>query len=279
MQDQIKSVLKKYTKHDYVHLMSKGDSAVFAALYMAKKYYTEKDGNPTRTIVLIQDQGGWLTYKDYAKDLELNSVELKTNDGIIDLNDLRSKVQEKVACIIYTNPTGYCADQPSEDIYDICKNKCLVIMDCSGSIGTDYCNGNHADIIMSSFGRWKPVNVKYGGFISFKNEDILTKGRDVFSLTTYDDDYSEQILKKLENVQERYKLFETHRKKILEDLKDLKIVHPKKWGINVIVKFNSESEKKLIVDYCKENKYEFTLCPRYIRINSNAISIEVKRLE
>ena len=37
--------------------------------------------------------------------------------------------------------------------------------------------------------------------------------------------------------------------------------------------------KQRIIDYCNENNLEFTECPRYIRINEPAISIEVKRLE
>ena len=41
---------------------------------------------------------------------------------------------------------------------------------------------------------------------------------------------------------------------------------------------NNDEEKDKIIKYCKENNYEYTLCPRYIRVNENAVSIEVKRL-
>ncbi|MBI4141867.1 hypothetical protein HY484_03010, partial [Candidatus Woesearchaeota archaeon] len=43
------------------------------------------------------------------------------------------------------------------------------------------------------------------------------------------------------------------------------------------VKFNNEQEKQQLIDYCNKNKYEYTLCPRYIRVMDNAISIEVKK--
>ena len=42
---------------------------------------------------------------------------------------------------------------------------------------------------------------------------------------------------------------------------------------------NDFVEKEAITMYCESNGYEFTECPRYIRIIEPAISIEVKRLE
>ena len=59
-------------------------------------------------------------------------------------------------------------------------------------------------------------------------------------------------------------------------LKDFDIIQSN--GINVIVKFNNAEEKLKLIDYCKLYGYEFTLCPRYIRVLEDAISIEVKRL-
>jgi len=48
--------------------------------------------------------------------------------------------------------------------------------------------------------------------------------------------------------------------------------------INVIIKFDDEEVKQRIIEYCKENNLEYTVCPRYIRVNENAVSIELKRL-
>ena len=48
-------------------------------------------------------------------------------------------------------------------------------------------------------------------------------------------------------------------------------------GHNVIVKFNTDEEKEKIINYCDKNELEYTLCPRYIRVEENAVSIEVKR--
>ncbi|MFH1316299.1 MAG: hypothetical protein ABII01_02170 [Candidatus Woesearchaeota archaeon] len=274
------SKLKRFTNHDIIKLTPKGDSAIFAAFYLAKKFYLDKDMHMTRKVVLIPDQGGWLSYKDLPGNLGFSIIEVKTRDGIIDTDDLNKKIDiHNPACFIYTNPAGYFADQPAEEIHDICKKKCLTIMDCSGSVGTSMCNGDYADMIVASFGRWKPINLKYGGFISIKNQDIYQKGSDVFQTIKFDEDYLPRLLEKIDQLPERYAFFEKHRRKILNDLKEFKIIYPKKKGINVIVKFSSEPEKNLIIKYCKDNNYEYTICPRYIRINQNAVSIEVKRLE
>ena len=66
--------------------------------------------------------------------------------------------------------------------------------------------------------------------------------------------------------------------KVKKDLANFEIIHRQLEGINVVVKFNSIDEKKKVIGYCKENEYEYTECPRYIRVLTDAISIEVKRL-
>ena len=80
------------------------------------------------------------------------------------------------------------------------------------------------------------------------------------------------------DLEKRLFLLKKLTEKIKKDLGKFDIIHKDKKGINVVVKFKDENEKKKIVDYCRDNDYEYTECPRYIRVNCNAISIEVKRL-
>jgi hypothetical protein len=68
-------------------------------------------------------------------------------------------------------------------------------------------------------------------------------------------------------------------KKVKNDLRSFNIIHRDKNGINVIVGFKDQKEKESIINYCGSNGYEFTECPRYIRVNADAISIEIKRLK
>ena len=58
MQEKVISKIKQITKHKYAKIVNCGNSAIFAALYVAKKI------NP-KPFVLIPDQGGWISYKTY----------------------------------------------------------------------------------------------------------------------------------------------------------------------------------------------------------------------
>ncbi len=84
--------------------------------------------------------------------------------------------------------------------------------------------------------------------------------------------------KTLDKLGARYGKLFTEVGKIKQDLGKMKILHKDKKGINVVIMYRNDKDKQKIIDYCKKNKYEFTECPRYIRVNANAISIEVKRM-
>ena len=160
-----------------------------------------------------------------------------------------------------------------EEIYKICKAKgCLLINDVSGTLGTEH--SKTGDLIISSFGKWKPINLEYGGFIATSDDKFYED----FNASYFDEHNYDDLLEKIDLLPERLKMFDEKRRQILEDLESFEIIHKDKLGINVIIKFNEDEVKDRIIDYCKENKFEFTECPRYIRINDNAISIEIKRL-
>lgn len=269
MHTSILQKLTTYTKCKFIHLTQSGDQAIMLAIEAVKKI-------SSKLKFLVPDQGGWLSYIKYPKKLNFEVIQVKTDCGIIDLDDLREKLNNSSA-LIYQNPAGYFAEQPTKQIYEICKNKCLVIEDITGSIGDlELCDYLDADFLVCSFGKWKPINLGYGGFISTNNEEYFSKiDKD---LAKFDEKYLPELLGQLENLNERMKKFYELNKKIKDDLKNIEIIHREKKGINVIVKYKEEIEKEKIIKYCQENKLEFTLCPRYIRVNEKAISIEVKRL-
>jgi hypothetical protein len=275
MKQKIIGLLKEYTNHNIIELTSRGNTAIFAALYIARKWFLD-NGEIKKKIVLYPDQGGWISFYKYPGMLELESKKIKTDYGVIDLNYLKNIIKKgNVDALIYSTPAGYFAHQPIKEIYNICKDNCLVILDITGSIGTKL--GNYADLMVASFGKWKPINMGYGGFVSIKNKDVYEKAREIFNTTSFDEKYIPLLLKKLEELPKRYELFNKINEKIKDELKDFDIIHRNKKGINVIVKFKDEKEK--IINYCKNNNLEFTLCPRYIRVDEKAVSIEVKRLE
>lgn len=271
MKNKAIELLKQYTKHEHLKLLPSGDSAIFLSLFLSKQINR-------KAFMLIPDQGGWLTYENYARMLGFEIVRIKTNAGVIDVKDLKEDV-EKGSAFIYQNPAGYFAAQPIDQIYNICKKVgCLVILDVTGCIGDEeMCNGDYADFIVGSFGKRKPVNHGYGGFLSTKKIGFA-KYREMVAMFQTNFNYK-RLYNKLKNVKKRLEFFYNLCEKVKKDLKDFDIIHRNKKGINVIVRFKAEIEKKALIDYCEKNNYEYTICPRYIRVMEDAVSIEIKRLE
>jgi hypothetical protein len=271
MKNKVLDLLKKYTNHEHIRLLPSGDSAIFLSLFLSKKINR-------KAFMLVPDQGGWLTYENYSRMLNFEIIKIKTDAGIIDLKDLENHV-EKGSAFIYQNPAGYFAEQPIKEIYNICKEAgCLIILDATGCLGDEeMCNGNYADLIVASFGKWKPVNLGYGGFISAKTIGF-TKHNEIIAMFQTNFDY-EKLCEKLKNVKQRLNFLYTICEKVKKDLKEFDLIHPDKKGINVIARFKTKTDLQKLINYCEKNKYEYTLCPRYIRVMENAVSIEVKRLE
>jgi hypothetical protein len=242
-----------------IQLVESGDHAILSVLRYAKSIGKSK--------VLIQDQGGWLTYRDYPKKEELELIFLKTDYGLIDLDDLRIKA-DRNSVLLVNSLNGYFSEQPMEEIKRICSDKnCLLINDASGSVGTEL--ALIGDIILCSFGKYKPINLHYGGCITFNDGSFAGE---------FDEKKLEKLNSELDKLFFRLQQWTDINRKIKEDLKEFDIIHRGSKGINVIVKFKDDLEKEKIISYCNKNKYEHTLCPRYIRTMEKAVSIEVKRI-
>ncbi len=265
---KILTLLKNLTNHSHLELTTRGNSAIKAALSILSK---EKK-------LLIPEEGGWLTYKDLPKKLNLQVEEVKCDDAKINLTNLKQKLKSNnYSAFLYQNPGGYFAQQPLEEIYQLCKEyNCLTILDVSGSLGTKLCDGNFADIIIGSFGKWKLVEAHVGGLISTKEEILFNKLKPE---SLNDEESLNIILEKLNNLPNRITFLTEKRNKVLQDLKEQKIVHQEDLGFVVVVKFSTDQEKETLINYCNKNNLEWTECPRYIRLNKSAISIEIKRLQ
>ncbi|PIN87295.1 hypothetical protein COV19_00225 [Candidatus Woesearchaeota archaeon CG10_big_fil_rev_8_21_14_0_10_44_13] len=278
IQEKITGRLKELTRHKHAKILNSGNSAILASLCIASRISKRK-------IVLIPDQGGWISFRKYPKKFGLEAVEVKTDRGLIDLEDLEKKTKDKdAAAFIVTSFAGYFAEQPMPEISKICrKNRCLLIEDATGAIGMSddsLCNGKYSDIIVGSFGRWKPVNLGTGGFISTDKKEYFEKTEDIYPGLEFDGD-AEKLLEKLEDAEKRTLFFLEKSKKIRKDLKKegFDVFHAEKRGLNAVVGFKNDAEKQKLIDYCSKNGYEFVLCPKDIRVDENAVSIEVKRLE
>jgi len=271
--DLIIEQLKKLTGHTLVELTTRGNTAISAALSVV--------ANGKK--VLIPAEGGWLTYRTIPKKLGLEQVEVRCHDAVLDLVELHRLLETKeFGALLYQNPAGYFAKQPMREIYELCSlHDCIVVLDVSGGIGTELCNGEFADIIVGSFGTWKLVEAKGGGFVSTSNDKLFKKINEKGVEKLEDSSQIEVIYRELGKLAGRVELLLGFRQKVVDDLLDLKldVVHPNDIGFVVVVRFSSEYEKSKIVDYCAVSGWEYTECPRYIRLNQQAISVELKRKE
>ena len=150
-----------------ITLVDSGNTAIDKALEIAKKR--------GKTKVLIQDQGGWIHYKKAPKKLGMEIIEIKTDYGLVDLNELMEKADEKCVLLINSMP-GYCATEKMIEIEAISNEKeMLLINDVCGTIGQD--EGKIGHILIGSFGEWKPIEANYGGFITEKTKSNGSKWR------------------------------------------------------------------------------------------------------
>ncbi len=259
MKDKCVKLLQKLTKKQYILFTDRGNTSIKLALELMKSLKKKKS--------LIQDQGGWLTYNDFSKKLGFDVVKLNTDYGLINLKFF--SIPENCFFLINSMP----AYAFYEDVKRIAKMKKMLINDISGSIGTKY--AKYGNIIVGSFGKWKTID-SGGGIIATNNYDFFKYFEN--SLQKKPDINFENLHKQLKEINTKTKkMFKTN-KQIKKDLKDFDIIHKKQKGFNVIVKYEDNERKKKIIDYCNNNNYPFTECPRYIRVNEKAISIEVKRL-
>ncbi|NQU78320.1 DegT/DnrJ/EryC1/StrS family aminotransferase [Candidatus Woesearchaeota archaeon] len=270
------NLLSGLTGHKHVKLVHRGNAAILCALFITKKI------NP-KPFVLIPDQGGWISFKTYPKMLGFDIRTVKTNRGVIDLIDLEKKAESGAAFIV-TSFAGYFAEQPMKYISTICRRYgCLLIEDASGALGdAELCDGDYSDIIVGSFGKWKPINIEYGGFISVGKKEYFTEANEIFSTTNHYPEYS-QLLSKLGSAKQNLLKMVDRAEKVKQELSnkfpDLKIIHRDLRGVNVIIRYLNNSEKDMVKAYCENNKFEFVECPNYIRLDEDAISIELKRNE
>lgn len=255
-------------KKKYVLFTNRCNVSIKLALSLADKL--------KRKNVIIQDEGGWLTYKEDPHIFGMHITELKTDYGLINPDDLSN---HKGAVLLINSMPGYVVLQNMEELEEACeKNDIFLINDVCGSVGTPECV--FGEIIVCSFGRWKPLNAGFGGCIATDDEAHYKFFLQQNSFSCEDEEGFLNILnEKLDALPDRLTFFEIKKQQILDDLSEMDIIHPNGAGLNAIIKYSTPDEKKIITEYCKDNGYEYIECPRYIRTNSKAISVEVKRLE
>jgi len=261
--------LKKLTSKKHIFFTDRGNSSILLALKLARE---------NKNKLYIQDQGGWLTYPQFAKKLKYEYHTLDTDYGVLSLKTLKNNLDENSVLLINSMPGYFRLQDNMKDISDLCNEKeSFLINDISGSIGKEI--AKYGNIIIGSFGRWKPINIEYGGFIAYDNHEYT----DFFNKN-----FDKEVKDFYNELNTRLSGLDTRLKKLHATSNCIKNIELKKYnidrgvikgkGINVIVKFLSPEEEMKITEFCRLYNYEYTVCPRYIRVLDDAISIEVKRL-
>jgi hypothetical protein len=261
--------LKELSGKSHVLLTGRGNVSIRLALKLAKEH--------GRNRLLLQDQGGWLTYEQFATKERFEFVELKSDSGVLTPKIIEACKDLTHCALLVNSMPGYSALLDMKAIAEVCKrHNIFLINDASGSIGTP--QAMQGDIVLGSFGIDKPVNAGAGGFIATSDEDdfrFLSENSKSSIL-----DYR-RISERLSGLDERLKKLSAIKKSMMtllnkEGFSD-KIIDKGRDGINIIVRFDQEFEREKLIKLCEKEALEHTLCPRKIRVNERAVSIEIKR--
>lgn len=259
----VKEALKTLTGKENIYLVDNLKTAIVQAI--DRCYEADAVGLRFINKILVPDQGGWQIFR--SKKDSFDNLSLKTTYGVVWLTKLR-ELANGSTLILLSSLAGFFAEQPMREIMEICKAKnALVINDVSGSIGRNM--AQYGDIIVGSFGKYKPIDLGYGGFIACDEKLKIEENFDLARIG----DLKDKLDALTENATKVYKKCI----EIKNDLKDFEVLHRESNSLVVVVKYRDENEKKEILKYCDNNKLPYMMCPKYIRVKDNAISIEVKQ--
>lgn len=260
------------TNHEHVKMVNSGNSAILAAMSTFKGK------------IMIPDQGGWTGFRNIAEFLGLETVEVTTELGVINYNILEESINKnKPEALFITSFAGYIAEQPVKQIYEICEDNGVVLVeDASGGIGDKkkrLSNGDQANVIVASTGSPKIVNAGNGGFISTNDNEIFKRSKFILKTLRADPLTCAGIAEEIKNAPDILsktiescnlikKEFETT---IYKDKRGISVAlktdNPKKVGYEIRNKFNVEGRSII------------TVCPRYERVMIDAICLEIKNID
>lgn len=264
--------ISNVTGHEYAKVVNSGNSAILATMSIFKDK------------ILIPDQGGWIGFKKIAEFLGLETIEVQTKLGILNPKVVEDAIDKyNPEALFITSFAGYIAEQPVEQIYDVCGDKNIFLVeDASGGIGDEQKqlgNGDHAHVIIGSTGSPKIVNVGNGGFISTNYEEIFKKSKNILKSLKADSVTCAGIAEEIINAPQILSKTIAACDMIKKEFKST--IHAQKRGITVALrtdnpkKMGYELRQRLSV----EGRSMITVCPRYERVMVDAVCLEIKNLD
>lgn len=257
------------TGHKYSKIMNSGNSAIFTVM----NNFQEK--------IMVPDQGGWSGFIKIAEFLGLELIYLPTDNGLIDPEQLIDiLIKKKPEAFFLTSFAGYTAEQPIKEIYEVCDEEGVVLIeDASGALGDEtgrLANGKHSHIIVASTGSPKIVNVGNGGLISSNLEEMLETSLKFLQADHVTCAGISQEIKHAPSTLSKAISSSSYLKDELEN-----VFHKYYRGINVICKADNPNKlaKELRTVIKVHNGGMISKCPRYDRILENAVALEIKNLD
>jgi len=264
MNTNVEKQLQEYSGRRHVLLTKRGNQSILAALRFAK--------NQGITTVYIPQSGGWMTYEPFVKRLKLQLQKIPTENEQILTENL--ELQPNSAVLLHSLG-GYHKTIDTQKIRELAdKSDALFIEDVCGTFGSRNCFGH---IVVGSFGNAKPINLGKGGFIATNDENA-----NLFFKKNFSNELTEQdeldLFQKLNSATKRYSFLFRKRDEILQKIPaQFKPICDEN-ALVIIVPYKNDVDKNEIISFCDSQNLEYTNCPRYIRHNKTAISIEIKRL-
>ena len=275
---EAKSKILAKTNHKNCEIVNSGNASIMVAM------------NAIEGPILIPDQGAWHGFKQIAKFLNKEIIQIKTDLGIVNEEVLAKFSKENTQAISKNNSSlfltsfaGYTAEQPMAEIANWCKqNNILLVEDASGVI-TDpkkkLANGKYSDIIIASTSSPKVINVGDGGFITTNIDNIFEKSKILLKIVKTSNITKCGIATEID-------FAETNLKKTLKATKYIKnnlnnVIHQDKRGTNVIIKTNElhSLAKSLRNEFDLGRKSFITKCPNYNRLKIKGVAIEIKNID
>ena len=262
--------IKELTNSKYSKITSSGNNSIFVAL-------SSIEGS-----IIIPDQGGWHGFKQIAKFLNKEIITLKTDLGIIDIEELNRLEIPDNSALIFTSFAGYAAEQDVKSISKYChENNITTIEDASAGIGDKnkkLGNCKYSDIVIASTGQPKIINVGSGGLIATNDENLFNETSLPLKLSKTNEIICSGIYEELKSVENNLQLTlnaTDYLKKHIDNT-----IHSDKRGVNLIIRHDHPKEKSWeLKQELPINKSGFiNKCPNYNRVKTKAISIEIKNL-
>ena len=264
--------IKNLTGHNNVKVVNSGNSAILSVM------------STINGAILIPDQGGWSGFEEIARVLKVPTKKIDTNQGVLDPEILTEFLTDhRVEAVFLTSLAGYTAEQPLKEIYQICdQNDVLLVEDASGALGDPTKKlawAKQAHVILASTGSPKMVNAGGGGFLSTDQEEIVGDSKKITKTLRASPLTCAAIRVEVQNASESFT-------KTVDACEYLKkefnsAFHREKRGVNVCL--STEDPKKFAYQLREHIKIDggnmITTCPRNERLTEPAVCLEIKNLD